>query len=285
MADSSMLIDAHTHIMSPEVAATRAAFCARDVWFGECYSHPNSRFAAVETILESMNGAGIQQAVITGFAFADAGMCAASNDYIIEAVRAYPDRFIGLAAVQPSGGGAAVYEAERCLQSGLSGLGEILPDGQRFDLTDATLWHDLADFLIATNAPVMVHTSEPVGHLYPGKGKTYPPLVLAFAQNFPALKIIAAHWGGGLPFYELMPEVRAALANVVYDTAATTFLYDFRVFRTVADACGAEKILFATDFPLLKQKRLIERVRNESGLTPAELKLVLGANAARLFNR
>jgi uncharacterized protein len=269
--------------MSPEVAATRAAFCARDAWFGECYSHPNSRFATVETILESMNGAGIDKAVITGFAFADAGMCAASNDYIIEAVRNYPKRFIGLAVVQPSSGAVAVYEAERCLNAGLAGLGEILPDGQRFDLTDAALWRDLANFLIAANAPVMVHSSEPVGHLYPGKGKTYPPLVLNFAQNFPALKIIAAHWGGGLPFYELMPEVRAALSNVVYDTAATTFLYDFRVFRTVADACGVEKILFATDFPLLKQKRLIERVRNESGLSPAELDLVLGTNAARFF--
>lgn len=279
-----MIIDAHTHIISPEVAAARAHYCSRDLWFNECYSHPESRFATIENMLESMDKAGIAQAVVTGFAYADNGLCAASNDYLIEAVRRYPQRFIGLAAVQPAAGMTAVYEAERCFKAGLAGLGEILPDGQQFDLTDRQLWHTLAEFLIQAGKPVMVHTSEPVGHLYPGKGRTYPPLLLTFAQNFPLLKIIAAHWGGGLPFYELMPEVKAALQNVVYDTAATTYLYDFRVFRTVIAACGLSKVLFASDYPLLKQKRLIERIRREANLTAPELAAVLGENCTRLFD-
>lgn len=269
--------------MSPEIAAARADFCSRDLWFNECYSHPNSRFATIETMLESMNQAGIDRAVITGFAFADNDLCAASNDYIIEAVRRYPSRFIGLGAVQPKAASRAIYEAERCFKAGLAGLGELLPDGQQFDVGSQRLLQELADFLIAQNKPVMMHASEPVGHFYPGKGKTYPPLILSLAQNFPRLKIIAAHWGGGLPFYELMPEVKLALQNVVYDTAATTYLYDFGVFRTVAAGCGIHKILFATDYPLLKQKRLLERVRKETNLTVAELAAVLGNNAASFF--
>ena len=66
----------------------------------------------------------------------------------------------------------------------------------------------------------------------------------------PALKLVLAHWGGGFPFYELMPEVRRAAANVYYDTAASPLLYDAAVFRWVAGMVGAGKVLFGTDYPL-----------------------------------
>ena len=68
-----------------------------------------------------MDAAGVALSVVTGFAFADQNRCAASNDYIIEAVRRYPDRLIGLGAVQPLAGDKAVYEVERCLNAGLRG--------------------------------------------------------------------------------------------------------------------------------------------------------------------
>lgn len=269
--------------MSPEIASAIADYQARDRWFDECYRHPQARFATAETLLDSMNEAGISRTVITGFAFADGALCAASNDYLLDALNRYPDRLVGLGAVQPLDGDRAVYEAERCLKAGLAGLGELLPDGQLFDPSEQAIMAGLAHLLQAYNRPLMLHTSEPVGHLYPGKGRTWPSKILALAENFPALKIIAAHWGGGLPFYELMPEVKIALQNVYYDTAATTYLYNFKIFRTVADICGPEKILWASDYPLLKQNRLLNRVRAESGLSEDELALALGRNTARLF--
>ena len=66
--------------------------------------------------------------------------------------------------------------------------------------------------------------SEPVGHAYAGKGDTFPGELLAMAQRFPNARIVGAHWGGGLPFYAHMPEVREALANVWFDSAASPFL-------------------------------------------------------------
>jgi uncharacterized protein len=279
-----MIIDAHTHIMSPEVASAKASYLRRDGWFDECYRDPKARFASAESLVASMDAAGIERAVITGFAFADTALCAASNDYLIEAVRRFPGRFIGLAAVQPLSGVKAVYELERCLQAGLRGVGELLPDGQKFDPSDKVSLEPLASVLQKYDAPLLIHTSEPVGHSYPGKGRTWPPGILNLAYNFPDLKIIAAHWGGGLPFYELMPEVRLALSNLYYDTAATTYLYDFKVFSAVIAACGVEKILFASDHPLLKQDRLVKRIATEAGLSGEELRLIMGGNAARLFN-
>jgi len=279
-----MIIDAHTHILSAEMSLRRAELCAAEEWFGQCYGHPKAKSVTAQQLIASMDAGGIGMAVVTGFAFADLARCAVSNDYIIEAVQRYPDRLIGLAAVQPGAGDATVYEAERCLNAGLRGVGELLPDGQHFDVTDKALLQDLAALLTSRAGVMLVHSSEPVGHQYGGKGQTVPAKILALATNFPALKIIAAHWGGGLPFYELMPEVRAALANVYYDSAATTYLYDFSVFKSVRDTAGLDKILFASDYPLLGQARLVERIRNESGLNAVELAAVLGGNAARLFD-
>ena len=69
-----------------------------------------------------------------------------------------------------------------------------------------------------------------------------------FICNFPDLKIVLAHWGGGLPFYALMPEVKTALANTWFDCAATPFLYKPEIFEHLADIVGFDKILFGTDW-------------------------------------
>lgn len=91
-----------------------------------------------------------------------------------------------------------------------------------------------------------------------------------------------AHWGGGLLFYDLMPEVRAALRNVYYDTAASSYLYDPSVFRIASQLIGHERILWGTDYPLLSQAKFLTRVRS-CGLSKAEEQAILGDNAARLL--
>jgi predicted TIM-barrel fold metal-dependent hydrolase len=128
----------------------------------------------------------------------------------------------------------------------------------------------------------MCHTSEPVGHRYPGKGYAHPQEILAAIEHDPIQNWVLAHWGGGLPFYELMPEVRLACTNVTYDCAATSYLYDPAIFRNVIDLVGMEKVLFGSDWPVLGQGKLIERIRS-AGLTDDEFAAVLGGNAARVY--
>src|SRR5439155_122389 len=82
----------------------------------------------------------------------------------------------------------------------------------------------------------LLHSSEPVGHLYRGKGQNSPDKIYAFALAHPDLKIVAAHWGGGLPFYYLMPEMGPSLPNLYFDSAATELLYDGHVYTAALDA-------------------------------------------------
>lgn len=129
---------------------------------------------------------------------------------------------------------------------------------------------------------LLTHASEPVGHQYPGKGEVTPEMLYRFICHFPEVRFICAHWGGGLPFYALMPEVADALNNVYFDTAATPFLYRPEIFKYVAEIAGVDKILFGTDYPLMRQSRVISQLRSLKLGAHAE-ELILGGNARRLL--
>jgi predicted TIM-barrel fold metal-dependent hydrolase len=129
---------------------------------------------------------------------------------------------------------------------------------------------------------VLSHCSEPVGHLYAGKGDVSLHDIVSFLTAFPDIRFIAAHWGGGLPFYSLMPEIQRIQANVWYDTAATIYLYRATIFPLVARLVGAERILFASDYALLRQQRVIEHIK-QAGLDAIELEMILGKNAQQLL--
>jgi predicted TIM-barrel fold metal-dependent hydrolase len=277
-----VIVDFHTHIFTDEMRRTREAYLERDAWFATLYDDPKHRLASAEDVVASMDAAGVDRTVVFGFPWRDGGLCREHNDFIIDAVERYPDRLIGFACVQPLDARDA-QELERCIQRGLRGLGEMGPDGQRFDIEDKRIMAATAEVLQHHDLPLLTHASEPVGHAYAGKGKTFPWKLLKFVQNFPDLKVVLAHWGGGLPFYELMPEIREACRNVYYDTAASTYLYSFDIFDVAVRLVGAERILWGTDYPLLSQAKFLARVRS-TGLAARELDAILGGNAARLLH-
>lgn len=174
-----------------------------------------------------------------------------------------------------------VKEAERCANMGFQGIGELMPDGQGYSLGDLELMAPLMEWLTARRLPMLVHTSEPVGHAYPGRGTTNPGAVYSLAQSYPKAKIVCGHWGGGLIFYELMPRARQVLTNVYYDTAAAPYLYDNQAYG-LATRFAPEKLLFATDYPLISYKRCLSHIRT-AGLSTAEEEAILGGNAERLL--
>jgi hypothetical protein len=276
-----VIVDFHAHVFSDDMRANRGAFIERDSWFGTLYENPQHRLASAEDVVSSMEAAGVDRTVVMGFPWRDGGLCREHNSYIIDAVERFPDKLIGFACVQPLDAGDA-KELDRCLSAGLSGLGELGPDGQRFDITDRWVLEASVEVLLHHDRPLLTHASEPIGHEYPGQGKTFPWQLLKLAQNFPDLKLVLAHWGGGLPFYELMPEVRDALRNVYYDSAASSFLYDPAVFLVVASLIGSERIVWGTDYPLLSQAKFLARVR-ACKLTEEAEQAILGGNAARLL--
>ena len=225
----------------------------------------------------------VDKSVIFGFPWKNDGLFKRHNDYISEVVSRYPDRFIGLGCFDPFSDGVA-EETHRCLkEGGLSGIGELA--FYQSGIADDALVRlkPVMEICSALNFPVLIHTNEPVGHQYPGKTPNTLTQIYQLIDTYPQNKIVLAHWGGGLFFFSLLKkEVKQRLKRVLFDTAASPYLYDANVYRLAIELVGAEKILFGSDFPLLPPARYFEEMKTV-GLSDEEMKQICGANAAKLF--
>ena len=254
-----MVTDFHTHILPPWLSQEREKWAKRDATFGELLADPRAKLATAEDLISAMDADGVDQSVTMGFGWTDIDLARECNDYIAESVLAHPDRLIGFGSVNPAWGDDGLRELERCAQMGLKGLGELHPDTQGFDLGDADTMRPILEVADEHGLVVTTHSSEPVGHQYQGKGRTTPDVLMRFIENardHPNVKIVCAHWGGGLPFYALMPEVKEAIENVWFDTAASPFLYDANIYATVSHLVGIDSVLLGSDYPLIRFSRL-----------------------------
>lgn len=276
-----IVIDAHVHAFPDEVIARRDDLVRRDHWFGRLYTSPTARLTTAADLLASMDAAGVDRAVMCGFPWSEPGLCRLNNDWMASEVAASGGRLAWLGIVVPHLPGAA-GEADRCLALGASGIGELNADGQGFDLTVPAHLAPLAEVCVAADRPILLHSTEPVGHPYAGKGTATPDRLLSAIAALPDLDFVLAHLGGGLPFYELMPEVARICGRVRYDTAASPYLYRHGVLRVAVEAIGADRIIWGSDFPVLGQERFLARTL-ATDLPPTDLTAILSGNAARTY--
>lgn len=277
----ALVIDAHVHAFPDEIIASRRALVERDRWFGHLYVDPATRLSNADDLLASMAVAGVERSVMCGFPWSDPGLCRTNNDWMATVSDANGGRLSWLGSVVPQHPSAA-DEAERCFALGAVGIGELNADGQGFDLTATGPLRTLVSTCVAADRPVLLHATEPVGHDYPGKGTATPDRLLRFLANHSDLDVVLAHWGGGLPFYELMPEVAALCGRVRYDTAASPYLYRHDILRVATDLVGADRILWGSDFPVLGQQRFLRRTL-ETELAADALTRILSGSARSTY--
>jgi len=277
-----MIIDFHTHVLSPRIKENRSRYVERDAAFAQIYSDKKARIATAEDLIESMDRDGVDVSVIVNYGWSTHELCVETNDYILESVARHPKRLIGFCAVSSYADDASLNEIERCARAGVKGVGELRPDMQSTDFTKKEAMEPFVGVLRKHNLIVLTHASEPVGHIYPGKGKATPEILYKFIVNFPDLPVVCAHWGGGLPFYALMPEVREALENVYFDTAVSPFLYRPEIYQHVTQLVSADRVLFGSDYPVLPASRLLKEI-DTLGLSEEDRVEILSGNARRLL--
>ncbi len=273
-----MIIDVHTHIFPPDVMERREIYAKRDASFNLIYGNPNARMVTFEDLVAEMDEAGVDKSVACGFPWKSIDLCRQHNDYMMDAIEAYPERIIGLATVNPVAGKACDTELGRCFDGGLRGVGEISADAQGFKLDDESITGRVVRAVEEAGLFLLLHANEDVGHYYPGKTPTTPAPVYRFLEKFPDVTCVLAHWGGGIFFYELMPEVAKITSSVYYDTAASPFLYRPDVYKVAVEVVGPGRILFGTDYPLLRMRRHLDELER-AGLSKGVLEGILGRNA------
>jgi predicted TIM-barrel fold metal-dependent hydrolase len=206
-----MIVDVHTHIFPSRMIADRARLAAADAGFAALYAQPKAKLATAEELIASMDAAGVDVAVACGFWWQRAEHAAEHRADLLAVAARSGGRilpFVPVTADEP----ASVLDA--AVEAGARGLGELRAGAT---LDEATT--DLVRRAGAHGLAVLAHCSEEVGHAYPGKaGGLTPGGLWALMQAAPETRVIAAHWGGGFPFYGAMPEVRAHLEGGSHST-------------------------------------------------------------------
>lgn len=274
------MFDVHVHLFPPEVTSNIQKYTVEDSFLRQICNSKGHKYATVEELLENMEKCGVEVSAVSGFAANDQGLCRLMNDYVLEAARRYPEKLLAMAVAAP---GKAGFEEEirRTKEEGASGVGELFPWGQGFPLEGKDAAR-LAGVCREGNLPLLLHVNENVGHDYTGKGDVSVREAALFAAAHQEQDIIFAHLGGGLLFYELMPELHRQLQRVYYDTAAAPFLYDKKLYLVAREIGVLPRLLLGSDYPLISPRRY-RREMEEAGLTAAEITMVCGENARRLF--
>jgi hypothetical protein len=289
------IIDCHTHAYPADVvAAPRVWAEAQREWHWAELVAPTGRksiqgWSDPASMLAAMDAGGVDQAVLLGWYWTREAVCRWHNAAMAEWMQAAPHRLIAFAAICPNANVLDQLEAARAL--GFCGVGEMHIGVQNFNAS-CPHWQAMANWCVEHNWPVNFHVTETAGHEHPGSVATPLQEFVRIAEAAPDLKMILAHWGGGLAYFEQNPKLKKILRNVSYDTAASPLLYDTGIFKQMVALVGVEKLLFGSDFPLKlypgtqtspDMLRFIEAIRNEAGLTEPELAALLGGNFRRLL--
>jgi len=288
-------VDAHVHVYPAEVAADAAAWgrARGEPGWTACVAPSGRRslqgWADPDALIADMDEAGVDACVMLGWYWENQETCDLQNGWHGEWIRRHPGRLVGFAAVQPLSGPRSIASLERALDSGLCGVGEILPQAQGYTLEDPW-WRRVVETAIRRRVPLTLHATDPGAGPAAGP-KTPLDGYVRLAREYPEATLILAHWGGGLAVRGLPAEAGSLPPNLYFDTAASPLISDPGVFRRAVDRVGAGRILYGSDYPLIlypreSRKPGFTRFLDEidrAGLDGGERAAILGANIRRLL--
>ncbi len=279
-----MVIDCHVHMVPDEIIRNREVFITEqepEVFI--IYKDPKAKLVNAEEIIDVMETQGVDKCIVFGLPWRSEKLYRLNNDYVLSISSKYPEKFIPFCCVDIAARNC-FKEIQRCLLNGAKGVGELALYHNDFDYETKALLTRIGDMANSANVPVMLHTNEEVGHEYVGKSPMTLRNLYSLIKETPKTKWILAHLGGGLPFFALLKrEVKEVIRNCWFDTAAIPFLYDNSVYIRLKEIIGIEKIVFGTDFPLLKPNRYYKEFEN-ANLTLNHRRKILGENIKNILN-
>jgi predicted TIM-barrel fold metal-dependent hydrolase len=202
-------------------------------------------------------------------------------ELVAKAVRQYPDRFSGLAGLDPTEGMNGVRALERAVkEDGFIGAHfyphwfELPPDHAR--------WYPFYAKCVELDIPVQLQVGQSLVYdqSYPLRSVGRPITLDTVACDFPELKLIGIHVG--IPWTEEMIAMAWKHRNVFIVSDAHSPKYWPQSFVHYIDSYGQDKVMFGTDFPVLKFDRTRAEVE-ALGLRPGPLRKFLRDNALRVY--
>ncbi|MCS7001595.1 MAG: amidohydrolase family protein [Dehalococcoidia bacterium] len=193
----------------------------------------------------------------------------------------YPDRFSGLAGIDPTEGMRGVRQLEYAVKE-LGFIGahyyphwfELAPDHARL--------YPFYAKCVELDIPIQMQ----VGHCLrysadrPLKSVGRPITLDTVACDFPELKLVGIHIGW--PWTEEMIAVAYKHPNVYIGSDAYAPKHWAKEFVRYIDSWGQDKVLFGSDYPVIDPERARREIE-ELGLRPKAARKFFWENAAKLY--
>ncbi len=308
-----MIIDWHTHVIPPRESE-------KPVWKGRCQM-------TVDRVRTAQDEAGIDVSVVSDphhylrRLSREEGLeaIALSNRYLAEVQDRSEGRILALACCVPGGGDAYLRELERAImEDGLKGV--MIASSHQGGYPDDPEARPFFDLVTRLDVPVMMHPpavgfgeerlreyrlASSVGRPFDSCLALARLILYGVLEDFPTLKIVATHLGGGIcevvgrldynyafqtdGFYT-RPEDMASMrirrppSEYLKMIHLDMVSYHAPAVRCAIETIGAGRIVFGTDAPpLTPLKRRGLALVDELGLSAADRAAVLSGNAARLL--
>ena len=200
---------------------------------------------------------------------------------VYDAVQKYPDRFCGLAGIDPFDGMQGVRELSQAVREyGFVGA-HLYPHW--FDLApDHARYYPFYAKCCELDVPVQMQIGQSMIYApdYPCRSVGRPITLDAVACDLPELKIVGIHIG--IPWTDEMIAMAWKHQNVHIGCDAHSPRYWPQSFVHYINTYGQDKVIFGTDFPVLEFDRTMQEI-DALGLRPEPLRKLLHDNVARLY--
>lgn len=192
------------------------------------------------------------------------------NDYISSLQRDFPELFVGFGSLHPDFEDIS-GEIRRMKELGLKGI-KFHPDFQQFNIDDPRMlrvYEEIGDSMI-----MLFHTGDP------NTSFSAPERLAHVVDLLPGLKIVAAHMGG----YQVWKRSQECLVgkDLYFDISSTIAHAGIEMTRDMVLQHGADKVLFASDYPATDHKHAIDDVCS-LGLPDDMLEKIFYRNAEKLL--
>lgn len=238
----------------------------------------------LDEMLRRMDAARIERAFLIAAKVGTAGHRACYHvpyHLVAAAVAAHPDRFSGLAGLDPTEGMAGVRALERAVQDHRFIGAHAYPHW--FELApDHAKWYPFYAKCVELDVPVQLQVGQSLIYDpgYPRRSVGRPVTLDAVACDFPELRLIGIHLG--VPWMDEMIAMAWKHANVFIGTDAHSPRYWPPQFLHFANTYGQDKVLFGTDFPVLDFVRTRAEI-DALDLRPGPRAKLLRENARRVY--
>ncbi len=265
MIQGYKVIDSHCHVYPQKIAS--AAVSATDRFYDTVSAFDGS----VQSLKEQCRERGVDRAVIQSVATTPKQV-SSINKFIAETVMQNERLFTGLGTLHPDSEDIAADVAE-IISLGLHGV-KLHPDIQRFKIDDYRCLK-IYELCEKEGLPILMHTGD---NRY---DYSNPNRLLPILDIYTDLVVIGAHLGGW-SIWEKAGEVYPKYKNFYVDTSSSLPFCGIEVMKRTIEKYGADKVMFATDYPMGEQKREIEALLS-MGFSKDDYQKIFYKNAQKVF--